>query len=85
MDGMNLFCSSHHHRKMTGNGSGSSLAVADGEGGAAHSICIAVQELHILVIVDKSSFFGSSFGSSIGCNFCDALSQNTHFEFVSPL
>jgi hypothetical protein len=71
------------HRKMAADGGGSSSAVGSRKPGQLTVFASPFQELHISGIVDRSSFFGSPFGSTVGGNFCDAVSQNTYFKFGS--
>jgi hypothetical protein len=40
----------------------------------------SIDELYLLVTVEASSIFRSQFGSSVGGDFCDAVSWNTDFE-----
>jgi hypothetical protein len=66
------------HRKMAADGGGSSSVVGSRKPGQLTVFASPFQELHISGIVDRSSFFGSPFGSTVGSNFCDAQCRKTH-------
>jgi hypothetical protein len=78
-DDMNVCLRVPGHLKMAGSGGGSSLAVGGGEGGGvAHSICVAIQEFHISVIImNRSSFLVHHLSHPLEVIFV----IHSHFEF----